>query len=117
MNTLLENITKKSVTFKNGKPNAAFSFFFGVQILISSNLTVNFLPFRPLALQADFFLYLLGQANLIRGIACSPPWILKDFEKNRIKALKLKIIKNVPIYPEMHTNIFLCVRGGGGVTM
>ena len=24
---------------------------------------------------------LLGQANLIRRIACSPPWILKDFEK------------------------------------
>ena len=23
----------------------------------------------------------LGQANLIRRIACSPPWILKDFEK------------------------------------
>ena len=33
--------------------------------------------------------------------------------ENKIEAFKLKIIKNVPIHPEMHKNIFLCVRRGG----
>ena len=47
-------------------------------------------------------------------IACSPPGFLRILtKKNRIKALKLKISKNVPIHPEMHKNIF-CVSGGGG---
>ena len=51
---------------------------------------------------------------MIRRIACSPPGFLRILKKNKIKALKLKIIKNVPIHPEMDKNIFLCVRRGGG---
>ena len=43
-----------------------------------------------------------------------PPGFLRILKKNKIKALKLKIIKNVPIHPEMDKNIFLCVRRGGG---
>ena len=31
---------------------------------------------------------------------------LRILKKNKIKALKLKIIKNDPIHPEMHKNIF-----------
>ena len=41
-----------------------------------------------------------------------PPWILMNLGENKIEAFKLKIIKNVPIHPEIYIDIF-CLLGGG----
>ena len=59
----------------------------------------------------------LGQANLIRRIACSPPWILKDFEKKiKLRHLNWKSSK-MSQFIQKCIKIFFCVSGGGGVTM